>query len=46
MNGRPFAEGGLPERARERMQRAVDRGGGFFTSTFTAAEMAVARLAG
>ena len=46
MSRRPFAEGGLPDSARERVQRAVDRGDGFFTSTFTAAELAVARLAG
>lgn len=42
----PFADGGLPDRARERMQQAAARAGAFFTTTFSVAEMAVARLAG
>jgi uncharacterized protein YbjQ (UPF0145 family) len=42
----PFEEGGLPERARQRVAEAAQAGAGFFTSTFTVAEAAVARLAG
>jgi uncharacterized protein YbjQ (UPF0145 family) len=41
-----FEDGGLPERARQRVQEAAARGGSFFTTTFSVAEMAVARLAG
>jgi uncharacterized protein YbjQ (UPF0145 family) len=41
-----FEDGGLPESARERVQQAAARGGAFFTTTFSVAEMAVARLAG
>lgn len=44
--GLSFEDGGLPERARERVKEAAARGGGFFTSTFSVAELAVARLAG
>jgi len=42
----PFEQGGLPDRARERVTRAAAQTSHFFTSTFTAAEMAIARLAG
>jgi uncharacterized protein YbjQ (UPF0145 family) len=41
-----FEDGGLPDRARERLQEAAGDGPGFFTTTFSVAEMAVARLAG
>ena len=41
-----FDEGGLPDRARERVEEAARSPAGFFTTTFTVAEMAVARLAG
>jgi uncharacterized protein YbjQ (UPF0145 family) len=42
----PFEDGGLPDRARERVQQAAERGASFFTTTFSVSEMAVARLAG
>jgi uncharacterized protein YbjQ (UPF0145 family) len=41
-----FDEGGLPERARARVTEAAGQSGKFFTSTFTVAETAIARLAG
>ena len=41
-----FEEGGLPVRARDRIVAAAEGGSRFFTSTFTASELAVARLAG
>ncbi len=41
-----FEDGGLPDRARARIEEAAGRPGGFFTSTFTVVEMAIARLAG
>lgn len=43
---RSFEEGGLPERARARLSEAAGKQGRFFSSTFTVAETAVARLAG
>jgi uncharacterized protein YbjQ (UPF0145 family) len=42
----PFEQGGLPDKARQRIDEARARGGSFFTSTFTTAEMAIARVAG
>ena len=43
---KPFAEGGLPDKARERIAAAKSSEKRFFTTTFTVAEMAIARLAG
>jgi len=43
---KPFAEGGLPDKARERIAQAKATEKTFFTTTFTVAEMAIARLAG
>lgn len=41
-----FEAGGLPESARARVTEAAGKSGKFFTSTFTVAETAIARLAG
>ncbi|HEX4462220.1 MAG TPA: heavy metal-binding domain-containing protein [Polyangia bacterium] len=41
-----FEQGGLPESARARVTEAAGKSGRFFTSTFSVAETAVARLAG
>jgi uncharacterized protein YbjQ (UPF0145 family) len=41
-----FEDGGLPDRARQRIAEAAQAGTRFFTSTFSVAESAVARLAG
>ena len=41
-----FAEGGLPDQARARIEALRNDPRRFFTTTFTVAEMAIARLAG
>jgi uncharacterized protein YbjQ (UPF0145 family) len=41
-----FEEGGLPDQARARVTQAAGKAGQFFTSTFSVAETAIARLAG
>jgi uncharacterized protein YbjQ (UPF0145 family) len=42
----PFEQGGLPERARARLRESRADGKSLFSTTFTVAEMAIARAAG